>query len=404
MNAEVRTFRAPDTRAALSAVKAALGPEAIILSSRELRGLFGRAEVEVTAALSMPVPPPRALAGAYGKTQEQAEPRRSEQEQQQPPDPHQEQQQRHQPRSEPAFVRSLQGDGVSAELRALRRLLDETREALEQAQNRPAEEPRRGSVHDGPPLQQLLVERGVQPELASEIVAAARLSRVERTPQALQLLREALADRIIVSRPPWLPGRRRVMAMIGPPGVGKTTTIAKIAAHALMLRSRPRVALITVDHYRIGAREHLQRYGEILDVPVIAARSVGELRDAVERSASADVVLIDTAGRSDLQAIAAQAGLIRAVPEVELNLVLSASEGHQQMMLSAARFATLRPEKLIFTKLDEAAGPGCVLSAIELIRKPICCIADGQRVPEDVHAADPADLVRRMLASGTAAP
>jgi flagellar biosynthesis protein FlhF len=160
--------------------------------------------------------------------------------------------------------------------------------------------------------------------------------------------------------------------MVGPTGVGKTTTLAKMAARAL-LETKKRVAFVTVDTYRIGATEQLARYAEIMGVPVLVARDRSELLRAMDRVADAELVLVDTAGRSSPEDVARQAALVRTIPRVQLQLCA--------------------PDRLALTKIDEAAGPGSVLSASVRICRPISCVADGQRVPEDIHAYTGPELV-----------
>jgi flagellar biosynthesis protein FlhF len=174
--------------------------------------------------------------------------------------------------------------------------------------------------------------------------------------------------------------------MIGPTGVGKTTTIAKIAARAL-LDSRLKVSLVTVDTYRIGATEHIGRYGEIMGAPTHVARDAATLAEALARSADADLVLVDTAGRPDAPSIAAQTALLHTVPDIELHLVLSAASGAREIRAAAKRYEKVGVHRLIFSKLDEADGPGSVLSAAAAVTAPVSCIADGQRVPDDIHSA-----------------
>lgn len=362
-NPTIRTFRAADTRAAIRAVKAAFGPEAVIISTREIGGgMFRRPDVEVTAALSFEpaaAPPPPA------------------------------------PRSAAPSPASYRGGPIAPAAESVRRY--------------EASAPRPQSVPFGRPDHDLdlipsalevyrhLVHRGVEETLAEEVVRQAISDgHASRTDALFSGVREILAERLVPCRAPWLRDRQRVIALVGPTGVGKTTTIAKIAAKALM-ESRIKVSLITVDTYRIGASEQLGRYGEIMGVPTYVARDRGELVRAVERSTGADLILIDTAGRSVSEAVAQQAELIRSVAGVQLHLVLSAATGARECAAAAERYRPMRPERVIVSKVDEAVGPGSLLSAVVRINRPITCVSDGQRVPEDLHALTASELVELVL-------
>jgi flagellar biosynthesis protein FlhF len=208
----------------------------------------------------------------------------------------------------------------------------------------------------------------------------------------LASIRSLLGERLIPCRAPWHLEGRHVIAVVGPTGVGKTTTLAKMAARAI-LEGRRRVAFVTLDTYRVGATEQLARYGEIMEAPVLVARDRGELGRAMERVADAELVLIDTAGRSSPEDVARQAALVRTAPRVQLHLVVSAATGASELAAVADRYRSLQPDRLVITKLDESAGPGGILSASVRIGRPISCVADGQRVPEDLHALTGLELV-----------
>ncbi|HEY0706763.1 MAG TPA: flagellar biosynthesis protein FlhF [Polyangia bacterium] len=364
MNEIVRTFRAPDPRSALEAVKAALGREAVILETREVGGFMGRAEIEVTAMRSLDTPPPPISDGNVAHASDSA---------------------------------------VTAELTALRRVVDELRSKLSAPNPANARndlpEPQSDRV---PPeavaLCRKLARRGVDAHLAEELVEEAlRAGRRLSNANLEDAVRALVARRLNPAAPPWeRPERRRVMALVGPTGVGKTTTVAKLAARAL-LESRLRVGLITVDTYRIGASEHLGRYGEIMGLKTQVARDAASLATAVARTADCDLLLIDTAGRSDVESIANQVALLRSVPDVELHLVLSAASGAREIGAAARRHRELGVHRLIFTKLDEADGPGSIMSAVTALPRPVACATNGQRVPDDLQPATSNFLVDQVV-------
>ncbi|MER2566451.1 MAG: flagellar biosynthesis protein FlhF [Myxococcaceae bacterium] len=432
-----RTFRAPDSRSALAMVKAALGPDAIIIATREVsNGLFRAKEIEVTAALPEPGPQSKAL-----DTQAWVAPTTTTQTMpaiQVPPSltPRRYQTTPAEPApqnvaplspmlsSPPARTTTTQlssadlqqaitaateargietrGSEMNDELVRLRGAFEAmqkemktlTRQRVERDLSLP------GAATD---LYAHLVSRGVEEELAEECLRqAVELAKDTRMETLMPVLRSAVSERIIGGRAPWLADqRRRTIALVGPTGVGKTTTLAKIAARAIM-ESKLKVALITVDTYRIGASEQVLRYGEIMSVPTFVARDRIELNRALERTANADLVLVDTAGRSVSEAVARQAEMLRAVEGMQLYLVVSAGTGAREMAAAAERYRPMAPERLIVTKVDEAVGTGSLLSASVRIGRPIVAVSDGQRVPEDIHALSSTELVDLIVGTPTA--
>jgi flagellar biosynthesis protein FlhF len=180
-----------------------------------------------------------------------------------------------------------------------------------------------------------------------------------------------------------------IMAIVGPTGAGKTTTIAKLAARWCMRHGSQDLALVSTDGYRIGAREQLMTYARILGVPMHAANGGRDLARVLERLKAKKLILIDTAGmgprdvRLTEQLAALQLGAARA----RVLLALPAQgEGHALDEIVQA-FARLNPVACILTKVDEAASLGAVISTTLRHRLKIAYVCDGQRVPEDLHAA-----------------
>jgi len=195
------------------------------------------------------------------------------------------------------------------------------------------------------------------------------------------------------------PGVRRVVALVGPTGVGKTTTIAKLAAN-FRLKEKRRVGLITVDTYRIAAVEQLRTYADIIDLPMHVVSTPREMRKTVEQMSHLDLILLDTAGRSPKDEVRIQElkSFLGEAAADEIHLVLSSTGGARTLLQTAERFAAVGATSLILTKLDEAVGAGNVLPLVRQGGLPLSYLTDGQNVPDDIHTAEAGWLARRILA------
>jgi len=194
------------------------------------------------------------------------------------------------------------------------------------------------------------------------------------------------------------PGVRTVAALVGPTGVGKTTTLAKLAAN-FKLRDGVKVGLVTVDTYRVAAVDQLRTYAEIIDLPMHVVSSPREMRHALDELREMDLVLIDTAGRSprdELKIQELQSFLAEADVD-QVHLVLSLVASAASLEHAAAKFRAVGVTSLLLTKLDEVAGAGAILSVARRIPLPISYLTTGQDVPDDIEAASTPRLARLVL-------
>ena len=191
-----------------------------------------------------------------------------------------------------------------------------------------------------------------------------------------------------------------VIALVGPTGVGKTTTLAKLAA-TYKLRHGKSVGLITSDTYRIAAVDQLRTYANIIGLPVRVALTPAEMAHAVGAMSEHDVVLIDTAGRSqhDAQRIDELSGFLSAARPHRTHLVLSATCSEQVLRRTCLVFSTLELSHAIVTKLDEAVTLGPVINSVRSLGKPLSFVTTGQEVPEQIETASATRLARRLLAT-----
>lgn len=189
-----------------------------------------------------------------------------------------------------------------------------------------------------------------------------------------------------------------ILTAVGPTGSGKTTTLAKLAAHFTLVQQKS-VLLVTTDTFRVAAAEQLKTFALILGIPLEVAARPQDLEQVVARS-DHDVILVDTAGRSpfhDLHVAEIQS-MVRAARTKELLVVLPATMRADAMVHAAKRFAGNIPDaKLCFTKLDESEWPGAMITAAAELHWPLSYFADGQDVPEDIAIADPVRLANWLL-------
>ena len=377
-----KTYRAGTLKEALAQVRRDLGGDAVILNPREVRrrrlfGLRPRDQVEVTAAHAA-----RNLAGPGTSTPPASPP---------PPTV-----------SIPAAFTATPAPGA---------LQSQFGEQLSRLHAMVEDLSRHGRIdHLLPELPAILVptyasllEADVPESLARRLVryVAERLEPDEFHRPAVvgDLLREAVEACVQVAPPiAAVAGTRRVVALVGPTGVGKTTTVAKLAAN-FKLGQGLKAGLVTVDTYRIAAVEQLRTYAEIIDLPLAVANSPGEMRRSMDQLGDVDLVLIDTAGRSprDEVKIRELGEFLQAAQPDEVHLVLSAVAGERSLRAAVDRFAVAHADRLILTKLDETDGLGGVLGVIGQANRPVSYITTGQGVPDDIEPADRARLARLIL-------
>ncbi len=195
-----------------------------------------------------------------------------------------------------------------------------------------------------------------------------------------------------------------VVALVGPTGVGKTTTVAKIAANLKLFYNR-KVALISADTYRIAAIEQLQTFANIANIPMSVAYSPQEIREAVLKYREKDIVLIDTVGRSPKhdQHLRELQKFVDAANPDEVHLVVSLTSSFGTMLDVVNRFQLMRPNRLIFSKLDEASHTGNMMNVLYKHPLPVSYLTTGQTVPNDIVNADKGLLANLILKGDFAA-
>lgn len=383
----LKRYEVSDMGEAITQIKRDLGPDAIILSTRTIHkrsGLFrlaGKPLLEVIAAVDPQSGEEVTLPSAEGACQDAPVT----------------------PLPPPLLPRErLSQDTSSAEMEALRRELRAMRDELQALQGTakdqgPTKARRLPKILMG--LHQDLVARGLAADLAEQLLEEVRDGRPAKALQDESALRATLLRtmmaKVKVTEPPSPPhSGPRLMAFIGPTGVGKTTTIAKLAA-VKALSERQRVALITLDTYRIAAAEQLKIYGTILGTPVFVVTDRDELHRALRETRDYDAVFIDTAGRCHRspEHIWEIKGLLTLPQPVEIHLVLSATTREEEAAEMIRQFSLLPLQSLLFTKLDESGSLGSMFNLVVRTAKPVSYLTTGQRVPEDVEVATPERIV-----------
>ncbi|AUN18527.1 flagellar biosynthesis protein FlhF [Clostridium botulinum] len=190
----------------------------------------------------------------------------------------------------------------------------------------------------------------------------------------------------------------KVTVLIGPTGVGKTTTIAKLAGK-LSLIDKKKVGLITIDTYRIGAVEQLKTYADIMNIPFKVVFSIKDMEKAIIDLDYCDVILVDTTGRSskNMMQISELRAFIEKIKEKSVHLVISASTKNKDIETIIKGYSILEYENIIITKLDETSIYGSILTILDKGKKPISFITTGQDVPDDIKEGNKEEIAKIVL-------
>lgn len=251
-------------------------------------------------------------------------------------------------------------------------------------------------------MHERLLDMDVDPDLAEALIQAAKMKWREAQvagKTAYELVLDLITGMIPVTEGVGLaPGAHTVVALVGPTGVGKTTTLAKIAALSALL-GKKKVAFVTADTYRIAAVEQLRTYAEIIGVPCEVVYTPAEMRQALASHEGCDLVLIDTAGRSPRSSMhmAELKAFLEAARVDEAHLVLSMTTRPRDLLETVERFSPCGVNRLIFSKLDETTRFGAIVGVTSSVKVPISYVTYGQNVPEDIEVADASRLARWIL-------
>lgn len=391
---EVQTFRAASLQEALRQVRESLGPDASVLHTREIRrsrlGWFPQSMIEVEASVDMPV------ASRFASHRPSAHPSSSNPR----PADQRDLQSSLPPAASPTAVSkpAVESMAESTEI-VTPRGLHRSNSATDSTA-RPTE---------GPPsdtflcLLSNLIEAGIEARLAkSLLVEAAERCRPEDRDDLWLLkvsLNQTLTRKLQAGGSISVdPDEQRVAALVGPTGVGKTTTLAKIAA-GLRFDLGCQVGLITLDTFRLGAVDQLLQYAELISAPLEVVSSPDQVTPALGRLRECDVVLMDTAGRAprDSNQLNLLSEFLEAAQPDSTHLVLSANSACPHVADTLEKFKTIQPSNLIITKLDEAVDFGSWMSLLLNADLPVSYMTHGQQVPQDIVVASPRRLAQGLL-------
>ena len=427
---KLKRFEALNLQEALGAVKAELGSDAVIISTRRINkgskffGLLSQSMIEVTAAVDRSIPLRGKEASAQERTRidiPESKESGNDQSWYEPPNGSGE-------GASSTFGEHLRvatiPDPVAQQLAALREemkgllegkpkvevLIESLRQELETIRACIGEAladrtTRRATSLPGDmaTYYEALVSAGVTPDLAyglvRSVVETLGSSGLANKEVVAEMLRDRMEQVVPVSGPLVLPGGlQKVVMLVGPTGVGKTTTVAKLASQFTQGPTKVKTVVVTLDTYRVAAVEQLRVYARILKVPVEVAVTPEELATCVARHRDARLILVDTAGRSPQDPSGRQelAAIAQQKITVETHLVLAAPTERTVQQEVVRRYSAIPIHRLLFTKLDEARQTGTLFDLIHHAGLPVSYLSAGQRVPEDLEQATSNAILDRM--------
>ncbi|MBF0435292.1 MAG: flagellar biosynthesis protein FlhF [Magnetococcales bacterium] len=386
---KISTFKARDMREALNMVKDELGEDAVILTTRSVRdkvkggSALGETFIEVTAC------PNEGGGGGHvdpgSRPQEMSPPGRFSAVVDDPVEI------AHKRRLPGGYGQGQRDEGSPApgrrggnDVHAIKEGLRNLEKQVPSMPMGPGSDEVAGLDSESKRNYSWLLMHGVEEPLARKIIVSSRESG--------NSMENALKVSLQFRDP--LSGKARVVALVGPTGVGKTTTLAKIAADLMLNRQRS-VGLVTLDTFRVGAVAQLETYAKLLQVRLVVARSLSEVKAGLHSLNRCDFVLVDTVGSSpyNRRQVNSTAGLLPVMGEDrEVILCMAANVRESEQHAIHRRFSVLNPSGLIFTKLDETVTYGGILNVAMKSGLPLTMYTDGQRVPENLGWMSPKTL------------
>lgn len=401
---------------ALQKIRSDLGKDAVILNTKEVRsggflGLFGKKKIEViaatdsgqppaptaaigtTTALKQPVPPIGAGASASFVSHIQDAIARGNSvaasaavaTAEEPIVP---------PIAQPAIRSRIKEDVLLEEIRQMKEMVAKLSAGTQEGFTYP--EPIRK-------FERLLLDHEVAPEVVERLLqSASEQFESEFSPRtdeyAYQSVKKQLKDLLRTSSKKGIESDTRIAHFVGPTGVGKTTTIAKLAAEQVLKLNR-KVGFITSDTYRIAAVEQLKTYATILNVPLEVVFSPQELLRAFQQLQHCDVIFMDTAGRNfrNQMYVSELNSLLQSKGKSETFLVLSLTSKYKDMKAITENFAKFKLDKVLFTKMDETYSYGAIINLLHDFPLQLSYITNGQNVPEDIMETNEDKLIDLLL-------
>ena len=394
----VKRFVGINVADAMGKIKKELGPEAVILQTRQVKeggflGFFAKTKVEITAAIEdkpaqANVVVEEAKYNVNNEDIKRAYDAYIEKENEFAREPNKE-----------TNVEQVETLDTNSELKEMHNILLELKSHITRKEYKEIIPETFGR------WPKFLMERGISEELSTSIVNNLKNYLTEEQWQKDDIIYEKIKNEIIkfcTNTEKIKPRKNKslVVALVGPTGVGKTTTIGKLAAGFSIIERR-KVALITADTYRVAAVEQLKTFGEIIGVPVEVVMTPSNLQEAIQRHKDKELVFIDTAGRSphhDIHMSELEEFLQKGKPDLTM-LVMSVTTNLHDQISVFEKFKEISTH-LIFTKLDESYHTGSLLNLIARTSLPIAYLTNGQNVPDDIDAATPEKLARCVLGEG----
>ena len=369
---KVKKYIAPSMPEALDKVRAEFGTDAVILSSKVVYtggflGMFKKRNIEVVAAVEPQPQPAKPVKPRYDtpiiekELTKQVSPQLDKQQQ-----------------------------IILEELRSIRKWMEQASEQTD---------------HQFPAAFQSVKDHLINQEVDEDVIDEIILANLEQEQEltyheALQKIKNYLESLFSKYQCGNVQFKQKFIHLVGPTGVGKTTTIAKLAAKS-MIQDGKRVALITTDTYRIAAIEQLKTYSNILDIPLEIAYTMEDYQKARLKFQEYDLVFVDTAGRNfrDPKYVAELGKIVDLEHDIETYLVLSATTKAKDLMMLFDQFKAIPLSKLIITKTDETSTYGALLNLIKKNGIGIAYLTHGQNVPDDIRLATPSLLAKLLTES-----